>query len=274
MFAYLRFLTLALPLLLALPFAFLAAVLRLVGAQRFGLRLAARVQSIWARASLWVMGVHLETSGAKLPATATLIAANHLSYLDILVVSALLPSRFVAKSEIGNWPIVGWIVSMSGTLFVKRGDRNDIPRVVTEMKRTLAAGVSVTFFPEGWASRGLHVRHFHRGLFEAAVRGGFPCLPVTLSYSTPEGTAAPAWTVGWWGPVPLAPHMLRLLREGPVSASVRWAPAPVLGSDRKELALVLEREVRQRFVPLRQHPVPPPIKGDPPPEEGLAPDLR
>jgi len=273
-FVYLRILGLVLPILAAMPFLLLVGLLRLVGAPGVGTRLGAHVQSLWARTSLFVLGVQLDTSGAHVPVAATLIAANHLSYLDILVVSALFPSRFVAKSEIGSWPVLGKIVSLSGTLFVKRGDRHDVPRVVSEMQRTLDAGVSVTFFPEGWASRGLDVCRFHPGLFETAVRGQFPCLPVTLSYATPEGTAATAWTVGWWGPVGIAPHLARMLREGPVVAKVSWADQAVLGHDRKRLAATLEREVRSRFEPLRQEPVPPPIKGDPRPDEGLGGGIR
>ena len=233
------------------------------------MRLGARVQSLWARASLFILGIELDTSGRHVPSAATLIAVNHLSYLDILVVSALFPSRFVAKSEIGGWPLIGPIVSLSGTLFVKRGERSDVPRVVGEMQRTLDAGVSVTFFPEGWASRGLDVCRFHPGLFETAVRGQFPCLPVTLSYSTPEGTSATAWTVGWWGPVSLGPHLVRMLREGPVVAHVCWGDEPLFGHDRKRLARRLEAEVRSRFVPLRQEPLPAPLHGDPGPDEGL-----
>ena len=85
------------------------------------------------------------------------MSSNHLSHIDILVVSAVFPSRFVAKSEIQKWPVIGWLASMAGTLFVRRGDRKDVPRVVREMRATLDAGVSVTFFPEGWASRGLRL---------------------------------------------------------------------------------------------------------------------
>lgn len=271
---YLRILGLLVPILLAMPFVFLAGLMRLGGFDAAGMRLAARVQSLWASGSLRVLGVELDTEGQHVPDEPTLIAANHLSYLDILVISALFPSRFVAKSEIGSWPVLGTIVSLSGTLFVKRGDRSDVPRVVAEMQRTLDAGVSVTFFPEGWASRGLDVRRFHPGLFETAVRGKFPCLPVSLSYETPEGTAATAWTVGWWGPVPIGPHLVRMLREGPVRARVRWADKPLFGNDRKRLAQTLEREVRSRFVPLRQEPLPALLKGDPEPQEGLAGAVR
>jgi 1-acyl-sn-glycerol-3-phosphate acyltransferase len=268
-FVYLRILGLLVPILLAMPFVLVAGLLRLAGFIGVGMRMGARVQSLWAKLSLFVLGVELDTSGEHVPREATLIAVNHLSYLDILVMSALFPSRFVAKSEIGSWPLLGPIVSLSGTLFVKRGDRNDVPRVVAEMQRTLDAGVSVTFFPEGWASRGLDVCRFHPGLFETAVRGQFPCLPVTLSYSTPENTGATAWTVGWWGPVRIGPHLARMLREGPVLARVSWAPEPLFGRDRKRLAQRLEDEVRSRFRPLRQEPLPVPIQGDPGPEEGL-----
>ena len=114
----------------------------------------------------------------------------------------------------------------------------------------------------------LPTQRFHAGLFEAAVVGGAPCLPVTLSYATPPGTAAPAWTVAWWGPVPIVRHTLRMMREGPVRATVRFPAEPLVGSDRKQLAERLQAEVAGRFEPLRQEPVPPPLPGDPAPDEG------
>ncbi|MDF1798259.1 MAG: lysophospholipid acyltransferase family protein [Planctomycetota bacterium] len=256
--------------LLFAPVVFFAWVLRRCGRQAWGLALVVRCQALWARWTLALLGVRLDVEGAP-PRGPFVVVANHLSHLDIPVLSALFPGRFIAKSEIATWPGIGFVVAVSGTLFVRRGDRRDVPRMVAEMRRTLEAGVGLCFFPEGWASRGLEVRRFHAGLLQSAVDGDFPCLPVTLGYDTPDSELAPAWTVGWWGPVNLFRHVRRMLDQGTVVARVRWAPEPLRGSERKALAEALEAEVRSRFVPMRQERVPAPLPGDPEPEEGLGP---
>lgn len=255
-------------LLLLAPPVLLAWVLRQVGQEPAGLRLVVACQTLWARWSLALLGVRLDIEGPP-PRGPFVVVANHLSHLDIPVLAALFPGRFVAKSEIATWPGIGLVVALSGTLFVRRGDRKDVPRMVGLMRRTLDAGVGVTFFPEGWASRGLEVRRFHPGLLQSSVDGSFPCLAVSLSYETPESELAPAWTVAWWGPVNIFRHLLRMLRQGPVVARVRWAPAARTGHDRKLLAAALEADVRARFAPLRQHRVPDRLPGDPLEEDGL-----
>ena len=244
-----------------------AWLLRKIGRGAAGLRLAVGCQAFWGRWTLRCLGVRLDVTGPP-PRGPFVVTANHVSHLDIPVLAALFPGRFVAKSEIAGWPIVGWVVSLAGTLYVRRGDRKDVPRTVANMRATLDAGVGVSFFPEGWASRGLEVRRFHAALLESAVAGRFPCLAVALGYDTPRSELAPAWTVAWWGPVPLFRHLWRMLGQGGVVARVRWADAPLVGTDRKELASALEEAVRARFVPLRQERVPPPLPGDPPPDGG------
>ena len=263
-----RFVACALVVLLVAPAILFAWVLRSCGRRAAGLKLLVGCQEFWARWTLRILGVRLDVEGEP-PRGPFLVVANHLSHLDILVLGALFPGRFVAKSEIATWPGVGAVVSLSGTLFVRRGDRGDVPRMVSEMRGTLEAGVGISLFPEGWASRGLDVRRFHAGLLQSAVDGGFPCLPVTLGYETPESDAAPAWTVAWWGPVNLFQHLARMMRHGPVVARVRWADEPLVGDERKALAEALEAEVRSRFVPLVQTPLPEPLAGDPGPEDGL-----
>ena len=260
--AHLRRLAVVLPVVLVAPFMVIAWCLRKLGVNRLGLAMAARGQQIWARMTLAVLGIRLDTLG-KPPVGAFVVTANHLSYIDVLVLGALFPGRFIAKSEIATWPLMGTIVRMSGTLFVRRGDRTDVPRMVGRMKATLEAGVGITFFPEGWASRGLSVKRFHPGLLQSAVSGNFPCLPVALSYSTPYSKLAPAWTVGWWGAVDLGPHILRMLSQGPIVARVRWAAEPLFGKDRKQLAEDLHASVSKHFEPLGQEPLPTPLPGDP-----------
>jgi len=185
------------------------------------------------------------------------VVANHVSYLDIAVLASHFPGRFVAKSEIAGWPVLGPMAATVGTIFVVQKRRRDVVRVEPEMARTLAAGVSVVLFPEGHSTRGLGVDRFHSSLLESAVRGRAPCLAVALSYETPSDPWAPAATVCWWGGMRFWRHAWTLVGLRRIVVSVRFAPVLRRGSDRKALAEELRHDLLERFVPVRQAPIAP-----------------
>ena len=241
---------------LALPAVLVARLLAATGPERAALRFAAAAQRLWARALLAVLGVELDLHGVP-PAGACLVVANHLSYLDIPVLAALFPGRFVAKSEIAGWALLGRLAGLVGTIFVVQKRARDLVRVEREMTRTLAAGVPVLLFPEGGSSRGLEIGRLHPSLLECAVAGRIPCLAVTLGYETPEDPWAPAATVCWWGGMEFWRHAGLLLGLRRVRARVSVAPAARRGEDRKELAALLREDLRARFTPVRQAPIAP-----------------
>jgi 1-acyl-sn-glycerol-3-phosphate acyltransferase len=226
------------------------------GARRAALHGAAALQRAWSRSLLWLLGVRVTLDGA-LPPRACLVVANHLSYLDILVLGRFFPGRFVAKSEIAGWPVLGWLARAVGTIFVVQTRRRDVVRVDREMAETLAAGVAVLLFPEGHSTRGVGVDRFKSSLLESAAKGGIPCLAAALHYDTPADPWAPAGTVCWWGGMGFWAHAWNLVGLRCVEAQVRLAPAPLAHPDRKQLAESLHAALAQRFVPIRQAPVAP-----------------
>jgi 1-acyl-sn-glycerol-3-phosphate acyltransferase len=228
----------------------------LCGARRLALRLAAATQLAWARSLLFVLGVELALEGTA-PPGAFLVVANHLSYLDIPVLAALFPGRFVAKSEIAGWPVLGQMAATVGTIFVEQKRRSDVLRVEREMTRTLAAGVPVLLFPEGRSTRGLGVERLHSSLLECAVRARIPCLAVALGYETPDDPWAPASTVCWWGGMGFWRHAWGLTGLARIRARVAVAPELRLGTERKGLARTLQAELAARFTPVRQAPLAP-----------------
>lgn len=242
--------------LACLPLVLGARLLAAWGPERGALRFAAVVQRLWARGMLAILGVELELVGAP-PAGAYLVVANHLSYLDIPVLAALFPGRFVAKSEIASWPVLGALAGLVGTIFVHQRRTRDLVRVEREMARTLAAGVPVLLFPEGHSTRGAGVDRLHSSLLECAVSARIPCLAVTLGYETPRDPWAPAATVCWWGGMGFWRHVHGLVGLRCIRARVRVAPTPHGSSDRKELAGLLWGELQVAFVPVRQGPVAP-----------------
>ncbi len=226
------------------------------GGRRLSMRVGAFLQGLWARASLRIMGVRLDVAGPP-PRQRHLIVANHIGYLDILVLAALFPGRFVAMHEIARWPLLGWMARSAGTLFVNRERKRDVLAVGPEMEATLANGVSVVLFPEGSAGAGNEVRAFKTPLFEGAVRNAIPCLAVSLHYSTPRDPWAPAWTVCWWGGMNLWLHLWRFLKLRGVTARVRWSAEAVTAADRKHLAQELRERLVAAFTPIPLVPEPP-----------------
>jgi 1-acyl-sn-glycerol-3-phosphate acyltransferase len=245
--------------LLAVPMLLLASgarAVRTLGAQRAGLRLAARIQGLWARAVLRILGVELVLHGTP-PNAAGIVVANHLSYLDIPVLAAVAPGRFVAKREIAGWPVLGQLAAAAGTIFVEQRRARDVLRVDEEMAQTLAASVPVLIFPEGHSTRGERVERLHSSLFERAVREGIPCQAVTLHYETPDDRWAPAATVCWWGGMGFWRHAFGLAALRRVRADVRVCAAARRAGDRKELAARLHADLVAGFPGVRQEPIAP-----------------
>lgn len=259
-------LLLALSLVLALPALLLSALLRPLGrrGERLALRLVLRLQRLWCAGALALLGVRVTWRGAP-PAGACVVVSNHLSYLDVAVLGAARPMRFVAKSEVAGWPVFGPLARLARVLFLRREQRRDLLRVGDGIRATLEAGASVAFFPEGTSTCGAEVRPFHPGLLQPAAEAGLPCLPVALRYETPAGQPAPSLAVCWWGDMTFGPHFGRLLALGRVRAEVAWGAAPVRAADRKALAAALQREVTALFVPVRQDTAAAPAASQPSP---------
>lgn len=144
----------------------------------------------WSRRLLGILRVRVRCTGD--PATVpdhepTLVVANHVSWLDIFVIRAHLRCRFVAKSEIRTWPLVGWLVARQGTVFVQRARRHDTSRVNGALEAALAGGDRMVVFPEGTTTDGTEVRPFHGSLLQPLVRTHGFALPVALRYLTADG---------------------------------------------------------------------------------------
>jgi 1-acyl-sn-glycerol-3-phosphate acyltransferase len=254
--ASLRLLAMALASGLLFPLALLTRAAHALGARRAALVWGARVQCAWAAAIAPFFGLRVRTSGPP-PRERFLIVANHVSYLDIVVLSRVFPGRFVAKSEIAGWPAIGWLARSVGTIFVVQRKKTDVLRVAEAMEETLAAGVSVLLFPEAGPSRGAGIEPFKSALFEIPAQRAIPCQAVALRYETPGVSHAPAYSVCWWGGMGFARHFWRLLCLGRIEAEVRWAGAADSAGERKELARAARASLAALFVPIRQEPPPP-----------------
>ena len=135
---------------------------------RVSARSRAKFTSWWAKKLLRILNILLSVHGAR-PATDArnlIVAANHISWLDIFVINAAQPCRFIAKAEIRDWPIAGWLCDKAGTIFIRRARRSDTARINETMHNVLAEGATIGFFPEGTTTSGDKLLKFHTSLFE------------------------------------------------------------------------------------------------------------
>jgi 1-acyl-sn-glycerol-3-phosphate acyltransferase len=217
----------------ALQFIFLKLVRRASSTDR-----AEWLHRVCARA-MRRLGITVEHSG-DVPAGG-LFVANHLSYLDILVLSALAPFVFIAKKEVRSWPIFGWIAAKAGTLFVDRERKLDTGKVNESVGGALQAGLRVVLFAEGTSSDGSGVLPFRPSLFEPALTVGAPITPVYLSYTASSGSVAN--DVCYWGEMTFVPHALKLFSIRSVTARIIFGPTLRNLRDRKQTADLTRAEV-------------------------------
>jgi 1-acyl-sn-glycerol-3-phosphate acyltransferase len=148
------------------------------------------------------------------------VVANHLSYLDIVILSSAMPCFFVAKAEIARWPFFGKAARAGGTLFINRGSLMSAERVASAISERLDLPVPVLFFPEGTSTDGTEVLRFHSRLFEPAVRAAVPVTTATLRYVIEDGSDERE--LCWYGDDPFLPHLWKALGTAGFMAEVQF----------------------------------------------------
>ena len=146
----------------------------------------------WSRQMLRIVHLRLTVCGSP-PSrqTPTLIVSNHVSWLDICVLHSVTPLRFVAKSEVRGWPMVGSLASGVGTIFIQRGNPLDTVRTNRAIVQALSRGEHVAMFPEGTSTDGSEIKPFHPSLFQPALEAAAQVVVVALRYVNPDGSVNP-----------------------------------------------------------------------------------
>jgi lyso-ornithine lipid O-acyltransferase len=188
----------------------------------------------WYRRALELSGVEVHASGVMSGGQA-LVVGNHVSWLDILVLGTASDVRFLSKSEVARWPLIGWLARRNGTLFIRRGG-HESEALIRDIGAALRDGHQVAVFPEATTTDGSEVRHFHPRLFAAAIDTGSSVQPVAFHYAREAdgGPPAAAFTAG----IGLIPHAWRVLsRERTVVHLHILPPLPIEPqTTRRELA--------------------------------------
>lgn len=210
---------------------------RLTAAQR-----NARVQA-WCDTFLRAARVTVQVQGKPLATGPVLLAANHVSWLDMVVLQSVHRSRFVAKSEVGAWPVIGRMAALLGTVFIRRGSSRGTAAAVRCITGLLADGECVAVFPEGTTTDGTAMRPFQPGLLQGAIDAGAHAQPVAIDYVEAGSTGARS-RVAYVDDDALVASMWRTLGDQVLVQISFGEPVAAAGWNRRDLAAELQGRVQ------------------------------
>ncbi|TAK49981.1 MAG: 1-acyl-sn-glycerol-3-phosphate acyltransferase [Xanthobacteraceae bacterium] len=214
----------------------------------------------WSRKVFTILGVRLAVSGEPMTARALplMVVANHVSWLDIHALLAVADMRFVAKSEVLGWPVIGRLAARLGTVFVERGRRAASRDTNAAIAALLRTGKPVCVFPEGTTTDGHRLEPFRAALLEPATALGAVVQPVAIRYRDAAGE--PSDAAAFIGDMTVPQSLWRLARRRGLRAEVHFlAPVAAAGLDRRALAARAERTIAGHLgVPVREQPCVPP----------------
>lgn len=242
------------PLLLISTFAILPV--QLVGLW-FDFRYRRSLPRYWHRIACYCLKVKVVVHGQPHDKRPLLLAVNHASWIDILVLGSVADVVFVAKSEVRDWPVFGFLAKLQKTIFVEREQKRDAGNQVSEIARRMAAGEIVVLFPEGTTSDGNRMLEVKSSLFGAAstsaeqINGETVFVqPVAIAYTGVNGMAMGRYhrfIAAWPGSIGLVPHLRGLLKTNGISVDVTFGDAESFskGDNRKHLATKMRDKIRE-----------------------------
>ncbi|MDO9006491.1 MAG: lysophospholipid acyltransferase family protein [Aquabacterium sp.] len=195
----------------------------------------------WSQQLLKVLGVTLVVKGHPRPG-AKLVVSNHVSWLDIVAINSVVPSRFVSKAEVAAWPVVGYMVTAAGTLYLQRERRRDAMRVLGLMSDALREGYTVAVFPEGTTGDGHQLLHFHANMLQSAIDAKEPVQPLALRYSDEAHDISPA--AAFVGDTTLWQSLWGVITARQLTVQVTVMPLQAVDhADRRALAELLSTQI-------------------------------
>lgn len=214
---------------------------------------------LWSRALLWVLGVRvvvrgqgperrLARTGLCADGLGMMLLANHVSWLDVHALAAVVPARLVAKSEISRWPVLGLLARASGTLFVERGRRHAVHAVNLKIAEHLRRGETIGVYPEGTTTDGSRLLPFHANLLQPAIDAGAQVRPMALRY-TQGGVRSEA--AAYTGGIHLLRSLWRIMMAPRLTVEVHWLPALSAGGLRRHVLAQQAREAVAQALEIR-----------------------
>lgn len=218
----------------------------------------ATILTFLSRAVAWILGAKVNPIGLEnfTREKSALLAGNHLSYLDVIMISSTVTTSFVTSVEIKETPGLGQLCMMAGCLFVERRNRSGLQKEIGELQEGLQHDMTVTIFPEATSTNGEQVLRFRRPLFLAAVLAQKPVIPICLNYRTIGSDLVSANnrdSVFWYGDMDFMPHLWKLCGIGRLSADLHFLPPirPEPSTEARELAAQCQLAVESVFLPVK-----------------------
>jgi len=217
-----------------------------------------RILKTWSRQLLDILNIGIRTEGEMSVRCESgfLIVANHVSWLDVLVLNTIYPSRFIAKAEVRNWPLIGWLCKRSNTIFIERAMRQDAASINQRVGLLLEQGICVGLFPENTTTDGTQVGHFHSALIQPAIDASAMLCPIALRYQDEKGNQSNAAT--FTGDMTLSQSIWRILRSPRFDALLVFTPPlATAGENRRVLARSAQEAISQELqniANMRQQP--------------------
>ena len=211
-------------------------------------RTSQKIVQIFHKMLLWLMNINVEIAGtinnSNVP---TLYISNHLSYLDIPVLGSIINGRFIAKNEISNWPIFGYLSKVGNTIFINRNLRF-LKKNKSIIYDFISKGDSIILFPEGTTSDGIRVLKFKSSLLTSLEQKNILIQPIVIKYRSINGMPLNRWLkpiVAWYGDMDLKPHLINILKLFSIKVQITYLPA-LNGKDftnRKDMTYTLHHAI-------------------------------
>ncbi len=203
---------------------------------------------LFSRFCAFVVRLKVKVFGT-LPPSPFFLVSNHVSYLDIILISSVLKCTYIAKQEVSQWPFFGILSRMSGTISLDRRQKRSLLEASDAVGYRMSLKDNFVVFPEGTTTKGDTVLPFKSSVFQYALDYEIPVYTGTLFYQVPKGELDVAYSVCWWGDMTLVSSLWTLCSLSSVYATLTFSEAPLMFSDRKTMANRAHADIMSRFVP-------------------------
>ena len=222
-----------------------------LGAERPAIAIRGFIVQQWSRGLAGIIGMKHVVVGTP-PEPPFCLVANHLSYIDVIVLHACTKGVLISRADVAKWPGIGFLARIAGTLFINRRRIRQIVDINDQIREVLDRGDGILFFPEGTSTSGDDVSRFRSPLLNYPAALSYPVHFAAIDYKS--DTFDVRTHVCWWADMTFVDHLYTLLTKPGFQARVRFGEEPVVESDRKELAARLEKRVRALYEPVRNTP--------------------
>ncbi len=182
-----------------------------------------------------------------------IMVTNHISWLDVFILNAVVPMRFVAKAEVQSWPVIGWFCGRAQTLFIERGRARDAARINKQIVELLQGGDSLAVFPEGTTTDGTAIAAFHASLLQPAIDAAVLIHPVAIRYQDAQGAhcTAPAYI----DDLSFATSLWNILNCRNLHVQLTATPSlNAAASDRRTLTRQAYQQINEALIVMHAHP--------------------